>query len=166
MADPKSLHRFARDFGSSAIAYAIALAVYGFAANSAAAEAIKIGFVKSISAGPVFIAQEKGYFAAEGVPAELVFFDAAQPIAVATVAGAIDFGVTAPTGGFFSLAGQGSLRIIAGSTREVPGFHYFAYLASRHAYEAGLKSAQDLAGHSVAIAQIGSAQNYMLGLLA
>ncbi len=61
---------------------------------AAGAEAIKIGAVKTGSSGVVFIAQERGYFAAEGVPAELVYFRSAQPIAVAAASGAIDFGVT------------------------------------------------------------------------
>lgn len=39
--------------------------------------------------GPIFIALEKGYFAAEGLAAEFVPFD--NPIASAVVAGDIDF---------------------------------------------------------------------------
>jgi NitT/TauT family transport system substrate-binding protein len=136
------------------------------ASGYAAAENIKVGVVRATNGAPVFIAQEQGYFAAEGVPVELVYFESGQPIAVATVAGSIDFGVTGPTGGLYSLAGQGALRIIAAGIREAPGFHYFAYLVSGRAYEAGLKTPQELAGHSVAITQIGSPQHYMLGLLA
>jgi len=132
----------------------------------AAGEDIKVGTIKTKGYGPVYVAQERGYFAAEGVPVTLVYFDSAQPIAVATVAGSIDFGVGGMTGGFYNLAGQGALRIIAGSALEIPGVHYFAYLVSGHASEAGLKSPKDLAGHSVAITQIGSAQHYILGLLA
>jgi NitT/TauT family transport system substrate-binding protein len=132
----------------------------------AAAEDIKVGTVKTTGGGPLYVAQERGYFAAEGVPVELVFFESSQPAAVATVAGAVDFGVASTTGGLYSLAGQGALRIIAGSVREVPGVHYFTYMASGRAYEAGLKSPKDLAGHAVAITQIGSPIHYILGLLA
>jgi len=142
-------------FGASAIAF-----------GNLSAETIKVGALKNISAGPVYVAQERGYFAAEGVPVELVFFNAAQPIAPATVAGSIDFGVAALTGGFYGLAGQGALRIVAGSLREAPGFQYQAYLGSGRAYEAGLKAPKDLGGHTVALTQIGSGNHYMLGLLA
>lgn len=130
------------------------------------AETVKIGIVKTASTAGVFIAIEKGYFAAEGLTAELYYFDASEPIAVAVVSGAIDFGVTGLTGGMYSLAGQGALRIIAGQHREAPGFHSQAYLASNRAYEAGLKAPKDIAGHSFAITQIGSTTHYALGLLA
>lgn len=45
--------------------------------------------------GPIFIALEKGYFAAEGLAAEFVPFD--NPIASAVVAGDIDFGAAPPS---------------------------------------------------------------------
>lgn len=132
----------------------------------ARAETIKLGIVKTASTAGVFIAIDKGYFAAEGLTPELVYFDASEPIAVAVVSGAIDFGVTGLTGGLYSLAGQGALRIIAGQHREAPGFHSQAYLASNRAYEAGLKAPEDIAGHSFAITQVGSTTHYALGLLA
>lgn len=134
--------------------------------NAQAAEKLKIGVLKLASSGPVFIALDKGYFAAAGIAATPVFFDAAQPIAVATVSGDIDIGVTGLTGGFYNLAGKGALRIIAAQSREEPGYHLIAYLAGNRAFDAGLKSVADLPGHSVAVTQIGSTFHYSLGLLA
>jgi NitT/TauT family transport system substrate-binding protein len=130
------------------------------------AEAIKIGALKSIGAAPLYLAQERGYFAAEGLEANLVYFDASQPIVVAAVSGDIDVGVTGMTGGFFSLAGQGALRLIGGYSREVPGFNFNAFIASSRAYAAGLRSFKDLPGHSFAISQIGSPNHYALALIA
>jgi NitT/TauT family transport system substrate-binding protein len=134
-------------------------------AAPAFAEGIKIGLVKSSAGGALYIAEERGYFAAAGCPAELVFFDAAQPVAVAAVAGAIDFGVTGLTGGFFSLAQQGALRIIAGSNQEVPGFQYLGHIVSNRAYRSGLTRFTDLPGHSFAVTQIGSTLLYSLALV-
>ena len=133
---------------------------------AAQAEAIKLGSLTVANVGPIFIAKEKGYFAAEGLEVELVSFDAAQPVALAVASGAVDFGVTSTSGGFFSLAGQGPLRIISGLYSEAPGFHNFAIVASDHAYESGLKSYKDIANHSVATTQIGSPVHYSLALLA
>jgi NitT/TauT family transport system substrate-binding protein len=155
-----------RSRSTNFIAGLILFGACAIASGYAAAKNIKVGAVKATSGGPLYIAQERGYFAAEGVPVELVFFDSAQPIAVATVAGSIDFGVVGLTGGFYNLAGQGALRIIAGSAREAPGFHFDAYFVSSRAYQAGLKSPKELAGHSVALTQIGSAPHYALSLLA
>jgi NitT/TauT family transport system substrate-binding protein len=137
---------------------------FALAAQGAFAETIKIGFQKGAS--PVYIARDKGYFAAEGLDAEIVYFEAGQPVAVAAVSGAIDFGIAGLTGGLYSLAEQGALRIIGGQTREVPGFRANTVVASKPAYAAGLHSMKDLAGHSVAVTQIGSAFHYDLGLLA
>lgn len=141
------------------------LAGLAIAATGASAETIKLGTQKPVG-GPLYIADAKGYYAAEGLTPEYVFFEAGEPIAVAGASGAIDFGVAGLTGGFYSLAGQGALRIIAGQTHEVPTFHANTVAASNRAYEAGLKSVKDLAGHSAAITQMGSAFHYDLGLLA
>ena len=122
------------------IALALAVALYA-AGRPATAEPIAIGVLKLVSSGPIFIAAEKGYFAAEGLEPALKFFDAAQPVSLAVVASDIDVGVTGLTAGFFNLAGN-------------------------HAYEGGLRALADLPGHSVALTQIGSTFHYSLGLLA
>jgi NitT/TauT family transport system substrate-binding protein len=144
----------------------VAASITAFAPSFADADPIKIGVLKVTGAAPVFIGQENGYFAAEGVPAELVYFDASQPIAVAVTSGAIDIGVTGFTAAFYGLAGQGALKIIAGGyAREAPGFHNQAYVVSNQASAAGFTALKDFAGHSVAISQAGSPPHYALGLL-
>jgi NitT/TauT family transport system substrate-binding protein len=136
------------------------------AGAAAAAEPVRIGVLKLASSGPVFIADADGYFAAAGLAPTLVYFDAAQPVAVAAVSGAIDVGVTGLTAGFYNLAGKGELRIIGAQSREEKGYHLIAYLASDRAYDAGLTRLADLPGHSVAVTQVGSTFHYSLGLLA
>jgi NitT/TauT family transport system substrate-binding protein len=135
-------------------------------AGAAPAEPIKIGVIKTAASGPVFIAAAKGYFAAEGLEPELTAFDGAQPIAVAAAAGDIDFGHTGFTGGFYGLASQGVLRIVAGGASEVPGYHNEPFLASNKAWAAGLRSVKDLPGHSFVVSQIGSPPHYALGIVA
>jgi NitT/TauT family transport system substrate-binding protein len=126
-----------------------------------AAEHIRIGVVRIAS--PVFIAIDRQYWAAEGLDPELVFFDSAPPIAVAVASGDLDFGVTGLSGGLYNLGA--TLRIIAASTREAPGFQLSAYLAAKGAYDKGLKSVRDFPGHSVAITQFGAPVHYDLVLL-
>jgi NitT/TauT family transport system substrate-binding protein len=143
-----------------------ALLLWALAAPANAAEKLSIGVLKLASSGPVFIAVDRGYFAAEGIDPELRFFDAAQPVAVGTVAGDVDVGVTGLTAGFYNLAGKGALRIIGAQSREERGYHLIAYVASNRAFAAGLTKLSDLPGHSVAITQVGSTFHYSLGLLA
>jgi NitT/TauT family transport system substrate-binding protein len=144
---------------------AIVLVVAGMPRGEAS-ERLRVGVLKLASSGGVFIAADRGYFTSQGIEVELRFFDAAQPIAVAAVAGDVDLGVTGLTAGFYNLAGKGALRIIAGQSREEPGYHLIAYLASNRAYDAGLTGLDDLPGHSVGISQVGSTFHYSVGLLA
>jgi NitT/TauT family transport system substrate-binding protein len=145
---------------------ATALPLVAFGAPRAAAEDVKIGFIKVTALAPVMVAQAKGYFAAEGLNAEIVPFDAPVPVAQAVVSGGVDFGTTGPSGAFYTLASQGGgLRILAGMAREAPSFQFLAVLASNRAYNAGLTSVKGLAGHSVAVSDIGGAAHYSLTLI-
>src|SRR5262252_3680920 len=126
----------------------------------------KVGVLRLSSSAPVFIAQDKGYFREAGLDIELKFFDAAQPIAVATTSGDVDFGVTAFTAGLYNLAGKGTLKVIGGMSREKAGYPLIGYFASNKAYAAGLKMPKDLAGKRIAVTQVGSSFHYSLGLLA
>ena len=143
-----------------------ALAAATLAAQSAAAEAIKIGIQKLEGQGPLFIAEEKGYFRAEGLDAELVYFTSAQPIATGVVSGDLDFAVAGFGAGFYNLAAQGALRIIAAYVREAPSFQATAYVISNRAYGEGFTKLEDFAGKTVAVMQVGSSQHYALGRLA
>ena len=134
--------------------------------HSSAAESIKVGGAKTASGGPAYIAIEKGYFAAEGLDAQITFFDSAMPIAVAVVSGDIDIGTTGLSAGFYNLAGQGALKIIGAQGRESPGFHTIGYFVSRRAYDGGLKSLRDLGGHTFGLGQFGTPGHYVLGATA
>src|ERR1700748_2575564 len=143
----------------------LAMAATGFARADDLLKA-KIGVLRLSSSAPVFIAQDKGYFREAGLDVELKFFDAAQPIAVATTSGDVDFGITAFTAGHYNLAGKGTLKVIGGMSREKAGYPLIGYFASNNAYAAGLKTPRDLAGKRIAVTQVGSSFHYSLGLLA
>src|SRR5215469_17859390 len=153
--------------GARAVAASLALLVGGAlsVATPANAETIKVGTTKLSSTAPLYIAIDKGYFAAEGLDAQVVIFDAAQPINMGITSGALDFGVTAVNGAFYSLAAAGSQKIIAGTVRDAPGFQQYAFVVANKAYDSGLKSLKDLNGHSVAVVQVGGPIHYTLALL-
>ncbi len=139
---------------------AAALIAAAMLARPASAEAIKIGIGPVTGSGPIFIAQDKGYFAAEGLTAEAISLDAAQSVAQGVVAGDLEFGATAATAAAYNLAYKGGLKIIGGEGREVPGFHGSAMLASDKAWDGGLRSLKDLGNHTIGIVQIGGPVHY------
>jgi NitT/TauT family transport system substrate-binding protein len=112
------------------------------------------------------VAIDKGFFAKQGLDAELVMFDSAQPIAVAVVSGDCDFGVAGLSAAFFNFVAQGSLKVIAAGTWEHQGFQSVGVLVSNQAYAAGLKRFKDMAGHTVGITQLGTPLQYYLLQLA
>jgi NitT/TauT family transport system substrate-binding protein len=132
--------------------------------NGNATETVKIGVIKLASSGPSFIALEKGYFAAEGLAVQPVYFETGEPIAVAATAGDIDIGIAGLTAGLYNLGSQ--LRLIGGYIREVPGFQGWCFVASNKAFEAGLKSYSDLTGRTVGISQIGGLGHYLFAHVA
>jgi NitT/TauT family transport system substrate-binding protein len=154
------MNRRLRGFGIGVVATTLLLTA------SAHAENIKVGLSRLLGYPAVPIAIERGYFKAQGFVVEMVFFDSAQPISVGVASGDLDFGVSGMSAGFYTLAAQGQLRLIAASGGEAPGFHAMAYLASPKAYEAGLTSPKDLAGHSVAITQLGTSLHYSIAIAA
>src|SRR5664279_3463338 len=105
-------------FARLILAGLLALAATPFARADDTLKA-KVGVLRLSSSAPVFIAQDKGYFREAGLEIELKFFDAAQPIAVATTSGDIDFGITAFTAGLYNLAGKRIAVTQVGSS-----FHY------------------------------------------
>ena len=78
----------------------LALALLGLASGVGGAQPvqkIKLGALKLTSSAVLFIGVEKGYFREFGIEPELVYFQAAQPIAVALASGDIDVGFPAGT---------------------------------------------------------------------
>ncbi|MGH7386791.1 MAG: ABC transporter substrate-binding protein, partial [Candidatus Rokuibacteriota bacterium] len=63
---------------------------------------LKVGVLKLTSSAPIFIGVEKGYFKEFGVEPELVYFQAAAPIATALAAGQLDVGATGLTAALYN----------------------------------------------------------------
>ncbi len=148
------------------LAALLALAFLAGIPSGAAAEKIKVGTLMTTGTGPIYIAKDKEYFAAEGMDVEIVPFDAGQPVAVAAVSGDIDFGAAGVTSALYTLAAQGALRLIGGWAYDAPSFHTSGVVASNQAYESGLTSLKELGGHSIGLTQVGSSYQYALSLVA
>ncbi len=124
------------------------------------AEAIKVG-VGTSAGGNLYLALDRGYFAAEGLEVEFHALPRGGRACRrrARVAGSIDFGATgvAPAA-LYSLGGQGVVRRSSPSSlRETPGFQFLTVVESNQAFAAGWTALKDIGGHSVAVPQIGFA---------
>jgi NitT/TauT family transport system substrate-binding protein len=147
-------------FGLRALAGCIVAA--GIAVSPAlAADPIKVGMLPLTSHSPDIIAAGKGYFAAQGIEASFVIFQAAQPMAVAIASGDVDFGITAITGGLISLADKGAVKVIGGALEEVPGIEGEKIIVSKKAYDEGVTTAAKLKGRTFGITTAGSSFHYM-----
>ena len=127
----------------------------------AANKKIKIGALRFTSHAASFIAFERGYFADAGLDVEFVFFQAAQPMAVAIASGDIDYAVTAVSGGLISLANKGAIKVIGGALSEEAGIDGQKILVSDAAFQAGKTSPKALDGAAWAVTQAGSSFHYM-----
>ncbi|MBN9530315.1 MAG: ABC transporter substrate-binding protein [Alphaproteobacteria bacterium] len=135
------------------------LAMSGMAAE--ARDKVVVGTVNLPATGTLYIAQDKGYFAAEDLDVEVRFFESAQAIATAVVSGDIQFGATSLTAGFWSLADKGNLRVIAGMLADRKGYHTGnAFIVSQKAYGAGVTDPAKLGGRMFAVTTIGSSLHY------
>ena len=145
------------------VAAALLLAV-----GAAAAEPrpVKLGALKLTSSAVLFLGVEKGYFREFDVVPELVFFEAAQPIAVALASGDIEVGATGLTAGLFNVvAGGVKLWIVADKGREWPDHTLTSLVVRKDLYDAGVRSVRELKGKKVGVTQIGSTFHFIVGNL-
>jgi NitT/TauT family transport system substrate-binding protein len=139
----------------------IATGTLGAAVSAASAEKIKVGALRFTSHAASFVAFERGYFTDQGLEVEFIYFQAAQPMAVAIASGDVDFGVTAISGGLINLASKGAIKVIGGALQEEPGIDGQMILVSKKAYDEGVTSPAMLKGRSFGITQAGSSFHYM-----
>lgn len=128
------------------------------------ADTVKVGVLKLTSSAPLFVGVEKGFFREFGVEAELVFFQAAAPIATALAAGQVEVGATGLTAALYNIVlGGETLWIVADKGREWPGYPLVGIVVQTELYEAGLRSVKDLRGKRIGVTQLGSTFHFHIG---
>lgn len=131
-----------------------------------AATKVKVGVLRLSSTAPIFIGMEKGFFEAQGIQVEPVWFKAAAPIAVAMASGDIDVGATGLTAALYNSIAQGmKITVVADKGREWPGYKLTGILVNPEQWKAGVRDLKDLKGKRIGITQIGSTFHYILGNL-
>ena len=146
-----------RTLGLMGAAAGVALALPALAQG----EPLQVGVLRLASHAPTFIALERGLFAEAGLDVELVYFDAAQPMAVAIAAGDVDYGMTAISGGLINLAEKGAIKVFGGALAETPDVPGQVILVSDAAFKDGVTSPAMLDGRRFAMTTAGSSFHYM-----
>lgn len=143
---------------------ALSIALMLLAPPAHAQDRVKLGVLKLTSSAPIFIGVEKGFFKAHGVEPELVFFQAAAPIATALAAGQIEVGATGLTAALYNIVlGGERLWIVADKGREWPGYPLNAIVVRTDLWEGGVRAIPDLKGRRIGMTQLGSTFHYQLG---
>jgi NitT/TauT family transport system substrate-binding protein len=136
----------------------------GWNCRADAAGPVKVGVLKLTSSAPIFVGVEKRFFQEFGLEPELVYFQAAAPIATALAAGQIDVGATGLTAALFNIVlGGEKIWIVADKGREWPGYPLNAIVVQKDLWESGLRSVEGLKGKRIGTTQLGSTFHYHIG---
>lgn len=144
---------------------ALPFAAAGPVAAQAPAKA-SLALLRLSSSGPIFIAQDKGWFREAGLDLTVKDFQAAAQVPLAVVSGDADLGVTAFTAGFFNLAAKGGLVVVAAQSAERPGYQLNVIAVTNTAWDTGVRAVKDLVGKRVAVTTVGSSVHYSLEVVA
>ncbi len=130
---------------------AFLLAIQGFAAN--AADKVRVGLTMSTADAPIFVASERGYFAAEQLEVEIIPLDSASKAIAPLATGDLDAaGGSASAGLFNAAARQIDIRIVADRATAAPGYHYQSVIVRKDLIDSGrFKGYGDLKGMKVGL---------------
>jgi NitT/TauT family transport system substrate-binding protein len=119
---------------------------------------VKVGINNSGSDAPILIAQEKGYFKAAGVKANLVSFKSGGEMIPSLGSGQIDVGAGSPGAGLYNAIGNGlKIKIVADKATMVKNHAYMPLMVKKSLVDSGkVKSVADLKGLTVAQSSEGS----------
>jgi NitT/TauT family transport system substrate-binding protein len=133
-------------------------------APAAASATVVVGYIPVTVAAPVYVAVEKGYFAEQGITADLQLFTSGAEILTQTAAGHLNIGTVASVGSAALNALQTGVDVkIMGTghaeSRATPTTTFVVRKVDSH-----LPSVAELRGHKLAINSVGVATEYILAL--
>ena len=139
---------------------AAAVVVLGLAAPAAVHAAdpapapvtVHLGVLPALSAAPLYIADELGYFKAEGITIETTTFTSAAEMVAPLAAGQLDAGGGAAAAGFYNAVARGSdVRIVSGLASDPLHYGFQRFLVRTDLVKSGkYKTVADLKGMTVA----------------
>ncbi len=130
-------------------------------APSGNATTVRLGYVPVMIYAPLFVAQERGYFAAEDLNVELIPIQGGSESVVQLAAGNFDVAVGGAGAGFFNAAARGvKFTVVAPMHSERPPLTSPLVISAKR--KAEITSVADLKGKKVAINATGAATEYWL----
>lgn len=128
---------------------------------------LRLGLVRLISSGPIFIAEARKFFDKVNLDVELVYFADGALAMPALVAGELDMTASTLNAGLFNAVSKGApYKLILDRGIEKPGSGSMTIVASNAMYDAGFTSvdkAKMLKGKKIAIQAPGSIDQFLFG---
>ena len=141
---------------------AVLLLALGGAAGRAETTRVKIGVTNASSDIPIYIAEDKGFFAAEGIAPDYVFFRSATDMVAPLATGDLDVGGGGASAGLYNAAARGmALRIVADKGSMPAGYGYMLLLV-RTEIAGRVKTYADLKGLKVGDSSPGGSGDALL----
>jgi NitT/TauT family transport system substrate-binding protein len=123
---------------------------------------VKIGYVPLLVAGPLFLAQDRGYLRDAGLAVEMVRFNAAAEMVVALGTGELAAGYGGISPGLFNAWGRGVRTVlVADGGRFRPGYGYLRVMV-RPDLAGEIQTVRDLRGRRVGMSVVGSVTDYVM----
>jgi NitT/TauT family transport system substrate-binding protein len=119
----------------------------------ASAQIVTVGTTSSTSDAPIFIADKKGYFRAEGLEVKVANFRSAADMVAPLGAGQIEVGAGSASAGLYNAVARGiRLRIVADKASSPPGYGATKILVRKDHVDSGrYKEINDLKGMKFAM---------------
>ncbi len=124
--------------------------LFFFASNAASAEKIRVAFVSpSPSQSPVWIAKEAGFFAKQGLDAEVVLIPGSPRLVQTLISGDVDYAVVGASAVIRARMRGADVLLLATTAN----FSNMKLLVSR---DSGIRQLEDLKGKTLGVSQYGS----------
>ncbi len=155
-------------FAAAAFAASLSLSIAAPAASAQTTPlnprvTLKVGAIGAVSDAGIFIAQEKGYFADEGLDVEIVGFKAAPQILPAIATGEVQVSGSAVTPALFNAFARGIvMKLVADKGQVAQGFG-FAAIVIRSDLAGTVRDFKDLKGRKFAVMGKGVSSTTQLG---
>jgi NitT/TauT family transport system substrate-binding protein len=125
---------------------------------------VNVGITNVIADVGLFVADKRGYFAAENLKVRFVSFDAAARMIASLASGDLDVGGGGISAGLFNAVARGlDLKIVADKSTAAPGLATGALVVRKDLVDAGrYKSPRDLKGWKLAVPAPGTGTGTVL----